>query len=196
MATRLLPAVVLSLAEFWERFRLNQYKVAGRRSSVRLHILFTWPYFCFMLKKNMNQNNELSCFGNQFSSFTLGIRSMWTNRSRPTHPYWGEAVTHPPPPLSTTKISVPLIIRYLCAACATVQTALSDCPGDVTGCGGNPPWLCTNGRRGDFVKKTILQCGFPAGLGHGTRVNSAYSHRPSLAFLFQFHFKARRLTVQ
>jgi hypothetical protein len=32
----------------WERWRLNRYKVAGRRSSVRLYILFTWSYFCFM----------------------------------------------------------------------------------------------------------------------------------------------------
>ena len=32
-----------------ERFRLNQYKVAGRRISVRLYILLTWPYFCYMV---------------------------------------------------------------------------------------------------------------------------------------------------
>ena len=104
----------------WERCRLYRYKVAGRRSSVRLYILFTWPYFCFMLKKKESKNQFFlfwgtsSCrsrsgfvyiriflfyvkkkrikepvflvLGNKFLSFTFGIRSLWTNRSRPTHP--------------------------------------------------------------------------------------------------------------
>ena len=48
----------------WERCRLNRYKVAGRRSSVRLYILFTWPYFWFMFKKK-NQRTSSSCFGEQ-----------------------------------------------------------------------------------------------------------------------------------
>ena len=70
----------------WERCRLNRYKVAGRRSSVRLYILFMWPYFCYMLKKRIKEP-VLLLLGNQFLSFTFGIRSLWTNRSRPTHPY-------------------------------------------------------------------------------------------------------------
>ena len=37
-------------------------EVAGRRSSVRLYILFTWPYVWFMLKKK-NQRTSSSCFG-------------------------------------------------------------------------------------------------------------------------------------
>ena len=70
----------------WERCRLNRYKVAGRRSSVRLYILFTWPYFCFMLKKKRIKEPVLLVLGNKFLSFTFGIHTLWTNRSRPTNP--------------------------------------------------------------------------------------------------------------
>ena len=47
----------------WERCRLNRYKVAGRRSSVRLYILFTRPYFCFMLKKKESKNQFFLFWG-------------------------------------------------------------------------------------------------------------------------------------
>ena len=47
----------------WQRCRLNRYKVAGRRSSVRLYILFTWPYFCFMLKKKESKNQFFLFWG-------------------------------------------------------------------------------------------------------------------------------------
>ena len=50
-----------------ENFLDYQNKVAGRQSSVRLNILFTWPYFFYIFKKK----NLFSCFGNQFSSFTF-----------------------------------------------------------------------------------------------------------------------------
>ena len=45
----MLPAVVLSL-KCWERFRLNQYKVEGRRSSV-VFVISVTIFLFYVLKK-------------------------------------------------------------------------------------------------------------------------------------------------